>query len=664
VAVQRHRSLTVAALLAPCLLPALAFGQGSSTRLVYAITGRPAAAVVVDVFDASGKARHATTDRSGRLAGLDSASRILVKHAGSGTILADRAFADRVPAEIMVGLPVRVSGEVSGFGDDPARIEVDCAYGERLPISDYQRQVHGTGRFAMPDENTVHGLDLPPVPEHSLRTHPDASGRFTTGWFAAYDDPEVLAFRQGEGATGVKTVTISKSAQAGTTVSAGKITPNFGATLEIQAALSNNDAPRGLVVEVASIETAPAARDQLAVYLSALHRRDAALSRFLLKRGDLPVSLNGSTRIAGVPPAEILKLRFHGPDPGFEIERTVQVPGQGIVRIDLSQPMLRAAQATATFSGTVRLSTGAAVPGALVVLTSYPKQYETKTGADGLFQIEGVVTGQRGKVRIEGSVAGAQPPFDRFVIDREVDPVPAGGSSDNIYEITVPRGRGLSFGAKTLSAPAPQPGLLGQQGPPLEYKFSNCFYYTQDDFQFVSVPVMTAYKITDTGQLGDIAQIAGEGVVDAEKATAIFNAQFKEAGKYAVFLEFTPFVYDAVAINVQTPNQRLEFMPKRLMEAIQIRVTDKNGGTAKGVQIQFPGWSAEPDPYTVETDGNGNVNINCVSLGPPKFTGFDFINVFVDDANSGYFNGTLSLPGQEGVLKLKLVKKPTLDAKK
>src|SRR6185369_1601568 len=162
---------------------------------------------------------------------------------------------------------------------------------------------------------------------------------------------------------------------------------------------------------------------------------------------------------------------------------------------------------------------------------------------------------------------------------------------------------GLSFGAKTLSAPAPQPGLLGQQGPPLEYKFSKCFYYTQDDFQFVSVPVMTAYKITSNGQLGDIAQIAGEGVVEADKATAIFNAQFKEAGKYAVFLEFTPFVYDAVAINVQTPNQRLEFMPKRLMEAIQIRVTDKNGGTAKGVQIQFPGWSAEPDPYTVETDG-------------------------------------------------------------
>jgi hypothetical protein len=66
----------------------------------------------------------------------------------------------------------------------------------------------------------------------------------------------------------------------------------------------------------------------------------------------------------------------------------------------------------------------------------------------------------------------------------------------------------------------------------------------------------------------------------------------------------------------------------------------------------------------VETDGNGNVNINCVSLGPPKFTGYDFINVFVDDANSGYFNGTLSLPGQEGVLKLKLGNKPTFDAKK
>ncbi|MCU1233312.1 MAG: hypothetical protein JWP63_1279 [Candidatus Solibacter sp.] len=583
-------------------------------------------------------------------------------------MLADRAFTDRAPAEIAIGLPVRVSGEVGGFGDDPARIEVDCAYGEKLSISDYQRMVHNSALFVMPNENTVHGLSLPSVPERSLRTHPDSAGRFTTAWFAAYDDPELVVFRQAEAATGVKRVRVTKNVRPGATVPAGRIVPSFGATLEIRSTLSKSELPRGLSVEVESMEVAMGARQEVAGYLSALHRRDPPLSRFLLMRGALPVSLDGPTRIAGIPPAQAIKLRFRGPEPGFEIERTVQVPSRGVVSIDLAAAqVLMAGQGTASFTGTVRVAGGGTpIAGASIVYSSYPDQYETKTAADGRFEIAHVASGRPGLVRIEGTVAGGPPGFDRFAIDRPVAALSAGTNPELVYEITVPSRGARTFTTKTMeTAPMQTSGRLGQQGPPLDYKFGGCFAYTQDQFQYVSVPIMTAFAVVD-GALGGMVEIAADGSIEPDTAIAVFQAQFRGPGKYAVFLQYTPFVYDAQVVTITKATTTLQFQPRNNMNAIQIRVRGKDKKTAPGgVQLQFPGWSDEPDPYTQETTSDGILNINCVSLNPPGFnTSWNYVNVFVDDPTSGYFSGTLSLPGEEGVLYLNLGERPTSAVKK
>src|SRR5437879_6571616 len=96
-------------------------------RLIYAVSGKPAAGVEVHV-SREGKSTKYTADRTGRIAAAVAPGQVFITDPKTRTVLLSRSFS-AAPGEIEIGLPIRVSGQVAGFGSDPGKIEIDCAYG-------------------------------------------------------------------------------------------------------------------------------------------------------------------------------------------------------------------------------------------------------------------------------------------------------------------------------------------------------------------------------------------------------------------------------------------------------------------------------------------------------------------------------------------------------
>src|SRR5262245_41130888 len=114
------------------------FGQpAASVRFTYAVTGKPAAGMTVEMVSVQPPTRY-TTDSAGRVPVALTNGRVRVTDPQTGVMLLDRGVVRPTP-ELAIAIPVRLTGQVTGFGTDPTRIEIDCGHGERMAVSDYQR---------------------------------------------------------------------------------------------------------------------------------------------------------------------------------------------------------------------------------------------------------------------------------------------------------------------------------------------------------------------------------------------------------------------------------------------------------------------------------------------------------------------------------------------
>ena len=333
----------------------------------------------------------------------------------------------------------------------------------------------------MPDENKLEGMEMASVPSRWLRSNPNTRGRFVTGWFAAVDAPELLVFNNA-GQTGVRTVPLPKGVRARQTILAGLITPAAGATLEVSIEASKTDLPLGLMVGVKSLSVRGATRAQMTQMLSPLNRRDMAVGQFLSKRRQIPLELEGTTKIAGLPPLQSLRLQFVGPVPGIAAERTVTIPRQGTVRIRLTEDeLLGKREPLVSLTGVVRIEEGGPpVKGATVVFSSYPFRYETTTDENGRFTIPRVAANRGGLVFIDAPNPQAAPPFDRITVTRPVAPLPRSGArgstGEQVFEIPRPASRPRTFidSGGALAAATPQSGSLFTELEDFEYEFPEC----------------------------------------------------------------------------------------------------------------------------------------------------------------------------------------------
>lgn len=618
-------------------LAGAAFGQGAAdVRLVYALSGKPAAGVSVQVSHA-GKIAKYTADARGRISAEIAPGRISVTDPRTGTLLLSSGYTT-APKEIEVGMPLRVSGEVAGFGSDPAHIEIDCGYGDRLTVSDYERQVQKLELNPRPDQDTVYGLALPPLPGKSLRMHPDASGRFTTEWFAAVEAPELLVFGSSDGRSAAKTLKLPRNVQPGATIAAGKIAPAFGATLEIKVAVPKTALPLGLLMGVESLVPAASAKTETAERLSTIHRQNPNLSQFLLQRRTIPLNFEGVTTVAGLPPIESLKLAFNGPHVGIKASRTVKVPARGVVRIELTaEELLGKEQPRVAYTGVVRFGGGGGpVAGATVVYSTYPDKYEATTDSEGRFQFAGVPGARRGILFIDAPNPGEQPPFDRLTISKSVDSPASTRNEAPVIEIPKP-----AAGVRRLDLPMAQAGsrtALTGLGTDFPYKFNGCPNFTQDDLQFAKGPILTIWETNGVDLEGPVYATFGQTKIN-EDGSAYAQILFPKTGSFMIDLNITPFVYTILTGNIQTQAQNVAFPPPTNLPGMIIQVFGQDGNAApENVEVNFPFLPPDLDPFGMVTDANGQVILHCVSVQG------GFIDVQVDDPVSGVFDGRLTLP--------------------
>jgi hypothetical protein len=627
---------------------------GDRTKFVYLISGQAASGLQVTVVTTDGKTLNYTTDAYGYVNSMAREGKLIVNDPVTGIRLIDQML-DKPVTEFKVPLPIRVRGTVSGFGKDPNSITIDCGYGPRLTVSDYQRQMHSLALFFTADENRLEGMEMARVPSRWLRSNPNTRGRFVTGWLAAVDAPELLVFNSA-GQTAVRTVPLPKGVRARQTILAGLITPAAGATLEVSIEASKTDLPLGLMMGVKSFGVRGATRAQTTQMLSLLNRRDMAVGQFLAKRRQIPLELEGTTKIAGLPPMQSLRLYFVGPHPGITAERTVTIPQRGTVRIRLTEDeLLGKREPLVPLTGVVRVEQGGPpVKGATVVYSSYPYRYETTTDENGRFTIPRVAANRGGTVFIDAPNPQAAPPFDRITVTRPVAPLPRSGArgatGEQVFEI--PR---LTSGARTiihsrrLNADAtPQTGSIITELEELDYVFPVCgANYTQDELQYVTSPVVEAY-LYKQGQLFGPIQVGITSATVNQDGLAVVNMLFPEEGDYLVFIQYTPFVFDVAGVTiVGRPDARVLFSPKNNLAQLTITVVgEDNRPVPEDVEVDFPGWPSAVDPFETLTNSSGQVIVNCVSRGPNLGIGIgrNQLPVEINDPTYGCFNGIAPLP--------------------
>ncbi|HZM85119.1 MAG TPA: hypothetical protein VFF31_01060 [Blastocatellia bacterium] len=638
---------------------------GDRIKFVYLISGQSASGLKVTIVTPDGKRSSYTTDASGYVNGMTREGKLIVEDPVTGIRLIDRMF-DKSVTEFKVPLPIRVRGTVSGFGKDPNSITVDCGYGSRLTVSDYQRQMHGLPLVPLPTENKLEGIERARVPSRWLRSKPDTRGRFVTGWFAAVDAPELLVFNNA-GQTAVRTVRLPKGTRARQTILAGSITPAAGATLEVSIEASKTDLPLGLMMGVKSLGLRGASGAQTSQMLSLLNRRDMAVGQFLAKRRQIPLELGGTTKIAGLPAMQSLRLYFVGPTPGITAERTVTIPQRGIVRVRLTEDeLLGKREPLVSLTGVVRVEQGGPpVKGATVVYSSYPYRYETITDDSGRFTIPRVAANRGGAVFIDAPNPQGAPPFDRITVTRPIAPLPRPGArastAEQVFEIPRVTSGGRTFtNLRNLTAPlaTSQSGSVITQLQGLEYIFPVCgSNFTQDELQYVNSPVVEAYVRSGEEFLGPVDVTITSANVE-QNGLAVVNMLFPYEGEFLVFLQYTPFVFDAAAVLIiGRPDARVIFSPKNNLAQLTITVVDEsNRPVVAEVEVNFPGWPYAVDPYETLTNNSGQVIINCVSRGPNLGISIarNQLLVEVNDPNYGCFNGIATLPEFSSSLQVQL----------
>lgn len=613
-----------------------------ATTFTFAITGAPAGDLAVRTGP-PGDVVQGITDSRGQVDFALRPGRLHVVDTQTGTVLADRYLTDP-PARVRVPLPLRLRGRLVGFDDDPTATEVHFGYGERLPVADYQRRRHDLPLTPQPGENRSHGLDLPDLPADWREVRPGTDGGFTSGWLPVTGPVEVIA-RHRDGRTAMVTYEPDGDVEARATRTLDPLHVQFGARLTVEVEEPDSDLPLALMLGISELAPGDGDSGETARRLALLNRVDRDLGRLLSSPLEHPLSLDGETRLVGLPPLDKLRLYVTGPTPGIAAEREIEVPRSGTIRLRFTQKELLGDPAARTgFSGIARYADGSPAAGATVVYSSYPHRFETQADEHGQFTFDNVPSERRGVVLIDDDNPDAAPPFDRVTKTFRLDP-PASqapkAANGEPRTFTLPKPEGgvnllhrQSFDSGATAA-TQLDGLPGEN-----YSFCDG-NYTQSG-AYIEEPVVSVFPLLGDDKLGDEVEISGSIKYIGHLGFLIVDVVFPHPGPYMAVAQYTPFIMDVISVDVTANklSQRLFLRPDNLRDSLYF-VVFRPGDHAKPVgpdlQVSYPSLSDGPGPFQNLTDTKGQIQIRC--LNTPRFFKGSELPVFVADEDVGYFDG-------------------------
>lgn len=215
--------------------------------------------------------------------------------------------------------------------------------------------------------------------------------------------------------------------------------------------------------------------------------------------------------------------------------------------------------------------------------------------------------------------------------------------------------------------------LIGSPAPvraEYAYKFRGCTGYTDDELAYFGGPYLQVFTPEFKGRALDWLEPTTNYETDPTSwsinpslAWVTAGVRFTQAGQYVLIMEYTPFVYDVEYRNITSPTtETFLFVPYPVpLEDATIRVVDKDGKrVARDVEVQFPSWDPDLDPFDAVTDAYGEVDLECLSrarrtfpLG--KYDPFpNLINVFINDPTYGSFCNWVAIPDSGSVIKVQV----------
>lgn len=193
-----------------------------------------------------------------------------------------------------------------------------------------------------------------------------------------------------------------------------------------------------------------------------------------------------------------------------------------------------------------------------------------------------------------------------------------------------------------------------------EYNFRGCTGYTNDELAYFGGPYLQVFTPEFNGRAlswleptTNYETDPGSWVVSPSIAWVSANVRFTQAGQYVLIMEYTPFVYDVEYRNITSPQTiYFLFVPYAVpLQDATIQVVDKDGRAVPAdVEVQFPSWDPDVDPFDAATDARGQVDLECLSRARATFPEKEYdpfpnlVNVFIDDPTYGSFCNWVAIP--------------------
>jgi hypothetical protein len=610
--------------------PAVSAQGPDLIRFVYGATSSPAAGVRVTI-DGRGRFHEAITGPDGVAQIALDGRRLRVTDPQSGLLLLATFTFDR-GKDVMVPLPVRITGSATGFGASP-RIRI--GFGHPISAIDFQRRA--TMQSGSEVRAELYGMELPRIAEDWSDITADPDGRFTSPWVAVWDAPQlVIAGLEG---TLLRAVPLPPDMAEARTLDIGEQRPQFSSRLEVLA--EPTTPPHALEMRAKGLAALPDQREQTALNIVLLNALDIRLGLFVLGRGSLPLEQGVPTRLT-VPPLASLEIAIHSITPGVDLARTVTVGAADVTSIRLAGgDILGEAERRAPLRGEVRAGrTGPPVAGARVVYSSHPHQFTATTDSNGMFTIPGAFADRPGALSVETPTGLAQPNH-RATVHHILAATPLGAAD-------------AGDAPRVFAAPSPPQGVQAAQlvGDSVgnNYAFCQGFGgYTQDE-QYEYGPL---YFVFDTDLNYVDSPLLGQGV-DPTGVTMV-SVGFSKAGTYLVGAQYTPYITATTPVVVTQPGfQVITLQPTNLRLGNKIRNTygrilvlmNKNGGATLGAEMFFPSWSPAASPFiatVIENPDNGNsvVVMQCYNYLQTGTNTLQGIPAFAFDHSDGTFEGEL-----------------------
>jgi len=566
--------------------------------------GTPVSGVAVTFLDDRGRTLVAGPLQNGRIRAPQPAASVrVVDPAHDGVVLLEQPLANA--RSIRVPEAIRVRFRVDGARPDTV---VRVGSGPRVAPAERYTIEHGKQWMRHDGDGEAFGVPVAPSASRWRAAARTAQDLFDSGWIPATAAPQVVALDTTANLVSVSEVALPSPIAHGATLDGGTVTLQPSRTIDLEVAVARGELPPALMVALIEPSIDAARRDEIGRATSVLDQIDERVFEHVLLRAPIYVPSSGHLRLAGLPPLDGLTVAVLDVDRGTRVTRAVRFTSDtpvAAVSLDLAGPR----GPRRVVRGRVVAANLRPIAAARVVLSDVPDRFETTTDANGEFAFPSVQA-------------------DRYVT-LFVDP-PASAAAVSTAQIfraidsTQPMMLALPHPA-TLLAVTPGPPGASAPGAP------------QITFQCGQVPTSNEQYPSVAGQLN--SQWAVARILQEDWAHGQFIVMPSATGNWIFYMFETPFVGfrsqeyfiregDAVKVDVNIPFNKV-------LDQVRLRFVNQNLFPITHTTISFPSLLPDPDPIELDTDGDGNIYLNCVNASP--------IAAYVHTADGWCYDGDLNL---------------------